>query len=175
MKIMTASDIHGSAAACAALLEAYRREAPDRLLLLGDILYHGPRNPLPEEYAPQKVAAMLNELRERILCVRGNCDAEVDQYLLEFPIMAEYCIFPCGSRTVHAVHGHRFPDAVPVGDIVVSGHTHVLTACEEDGRLYLNPGSVALPKDGFRGYILFEDDGVSFRHLDGREERRISL
>ena len=92
MKIMIASDIHGSAHYCRRMLDAFDREDADRLLLLGDILYHGPRNDLPEGYAPKEVIAMLNERKSQIFCVRGNCDTEVDQMVLEFPILADYCI-----------------------------------------------------------------------------------
>lgn len=175
MKIMAASDIHGSAYWCKELMNAYRREKPERLLLLGDILYHGPRNPLPEGYAPKEVAEMLNSIKERILCVRGNCEAEVDSLVLDFPINAGYCMLFMGGRTVHAAHGHHMPENVPVGDIVLSGHTHVLTCEEKDGILYLNPGSAALPKDGFRGYILLEDRKITFRYLDGSTEREMDL
>ena len=89
MKIMIASDLHGSEVYCRNVLEAMQREQADKLLLLGDLLYHGPRNPLPEGYNPQAVAAMLNAYKQQILCVRGNCDSEVDQMMLDFPIMAE--------------------------------------------------------------------------------------
>ena len=92
MKWMIASDIHGSAVYCGQMLEAYRREKADRLLLLGDLLYHGPRNDLPKGYAPKEVIRMLNEVKEELLCVRGNCEADVDQMVLEFPVMADYCV-----------------------------------------------------------------------------------
>ena len=133
MKIMIASDIHGSAYYCEKLLEAYHREGAERLLLLGDILYHGPRNDLPREYAPKKVAAMLNEMKESILCVRGNCEAEVDQMMLEFPVLADYCILYAGKRMIFATHGHTYhKKALPPlqsGDILLHGHTHV-PVCE---------------------------------------------
>ena len=108
MKLMIASDLHGSAFYCRQLLAAMEREQPDKLLLLGDILYHGPRNDLPEGYAPKEVIAMLNPLREQLLCVRGNCDTEVDQMVLDFPILADYALLYAGSRTVFATHGHHF-------------------------------------------------------------------
>ena len=108
MKLMIASDLHGSAFYCRQLLAAMEREQPDKLLLLGDILYHGPRNDLPEGYAPKEVIAMLNPLRERLLCVRGNCDTEVDQMVLEFPILADYAVFPAADRLIYATHGHHF-------------------------------------------------------------------
>ena len=129
MKLMIASDIHGAAGYCRELLSAFDREGADRLLLLGDILYHGPRNDLPDEYAPKQVLAMLNERREQLFCVRGNCDTEVDQMVLTFPILADYSIFPVGSRLIYATHGHVYntshlPPLCP-GDILLHGHTHV--------------------------------------------------
>ena len=194
MKLMIASDIHGSARYCAQMLRAYEREGADRLLLLGDILYHGPRNDLPEEYAPKEVIAMLNPIKEALLCVRGNCDTEVDQMVLEFPIMAEYCLLelPCAVSpgksagghglqltTVFASHGHVYnPHHLPPlkdGDILLNGHTHI-PACGErlsmDGRTYwyLNPGSVSIPKEGSaRSYMIWEDGDFIWKNLDGEE------
>ena len=107
MKLMIASDIHGSAYYCLEMLDAMKKECPDRLLLLGDILYHGPRNDLPLEYEPKKVIKMLNEVKEKLFCVRGNCDTEVDQMVLDFPIMADYAVIPCGNRIIYATHGHQ--------------------------------------------------------------------
>lgn len=173
MKLMIASDIHGSARFCRELLGAFDNEQSDRLLLLGDILYHGPRNALPEEYAPQETADMLNARRDRILCVRGNCDTEVDQMVLDFPIMAEYCILWLGTRMIFATHGHRFDkDNLPPlspRDILLHGHTHV-PAWEKCGNdnLYLNPGSVSIPKDGSeRGYMLLSGHELQWRTLSG--------
>ena len=150
-KLMIASDIHGSAYYCRKMLEAFDREQADRLLLLGDILYHGPRNDLPKEYAPKEVIKMLNERKTKIFCVRGNCDTEVDQMVLEFPILADYAVFPAADRLIYATHGHHFhmnqlPPLQP-GDILLHGHTHI-PAWEPfgDGNLYLNPGSVSIPK-----------------------------
>ena len=129
MKWMVASDIHGSAKYCRELLDAYEREKADRLLLLGDLLYHGPRNDLPEEYAPKMVIAMLNAKKNQILCVRGNCDAEVDQMVLEFPILADYCMLDLGTKLVYATHGHlTSAEQLPPlreGDLFLQGHTHV--------------------------------------------------
>lgn len=128
-KLMIASDIHGSAYYCRKMLEAFDREQADRLLLLGDILYHGPRNDLPKEYAPKEVIKMLNERKTKIFCVRGNCDTEVDQMVLEFPILADYAVFPAADRLIYATHGHHFhmnqlPPLQP-GDILLHGHTHI--------------------------------------------------
>ena len=128
MKILIASDIHGSALFCRRLMEAWDREEPDRVLLLGDLLYHGPRNDLPEEYNPKQVIALLNERKESLLCVRGNCDTEVDQMVLRFPIMADYAVLTLGDRLLYASHGHHYgennPPALRKGDILLCGHTH---------------------------------------------------
>ena len=113
MKLMVASDIHGSGLFCEKLIEAYNAEQPDKLVLLGDLLYHGPRNDIPGGYDTRKVAAMLNGIKESIICVRGNCDSEVDQMVLDFPIMADYALLYVGGRTVFATHGHLFDDDNP--------------------------------------------------------------
>jgi putative phosphoesterase len=151
MKLMFASDIHGSAYYCEKMLEAYQNEKADRLILLGDLLYHGPRNDLPKEYAPKKVIAMLNEGKNDICAIRGNCDAEVDQMVLEFPIMADYCILFIDGKTIYASHGHKYNiDNLPPlkkGDIFIQGHTHVLMAQKTENNILLNPGSISLPKE----------------------------
>lgn len=180
MKIMIASDIHGSAFYCEKLLEAYQKEGADKLLLLGDILYHGPRNDLPKEYAPKKVAAMLNEMKDCLLCVRGNCEAEVDQMMLQFPVMADYCILYAGKRMIFATHGHvHHKNALPplkTGDILLHGHTHV-PAWEEVGEcMYLNPGSVSIPKENsWHGYMMITDAECIWKDLDGTEKYRMYL
>ena len=173
MKLMIASDIHGSAYYCKALLEAFEREQADRLLLLGDILYHGPRNDLPRDYAPKEVIAMLNNIKDRLFCVRGNCDTEVDQMVLHFPILADYCILPVGKRLIYATHGHNFNmNALPPlqpGDILLHGHTHI-PAWEGfgNGNLYLNPGSVSIPKAGsHNSYMILNEKTAQWKSLDG--------
>ena len=179
MKWMIASDLHGSAYWCRQLLEAFDREAADRLLLLGDILYHGPRNDLPRDYAPKEVLAMLNMRKDKIFCVRGNCDTEVDQMVLEFPILAEYCIVTSGSRLIYATHGHnhnlqKLPPLQP-GDILLHGHTHI-PAWESFGEnnLYLNPGSVSIPKnDSVGGYMILEADRFTWKTLSGEVYHKI--
>lgn len=172
MKLMIASDIHGSAAYCRQLMEAFDLERPSKLLLLGDILYHGPRNALPLNYNPQEVANLLNNIKESLLCVRGNCDTEVDQMLLSFPILADYCTVFWQRKTVFATHGHHFsPEALPPlsqGDILLCGHTHVPALTETDGILYLNPGSVSIPKeDSPHGYLVFDETTAYWKTLDG--------
>ena len=181
MKWMIASDIHGSAYFCRQLLEAFDREAADRLLLLGDILYHGPRNDLPRDYAPKEVLAMLNGRKDRIFCVRGNCDTEVDQMVLQFPILADYCILPAGERLIYATHGHNhnldnLPPLQP-GDILLHGHTHI-PAWEftGEGILYVNPGSVSIPKnDSQHSYMLLEENVLIWKSLDGALYHREQL
>ena len=176
---MIASDVHGSAYYCEQLIEAYRREKADRLLLLGDILYHGPRNDLPKEYNPKKVIEMLNDMKDEILCVRGNCDAEVDQMVLKFPIMAEYCILQLGDATVFATHGHTFnmdnPLPMKRGDVLLHGHIHVPKAeyfGGESGKdfLYINPGSVSIPKENSaHSYMIFENGNFVWKNLENGE------
>ncbi|MBQ2061951.1 MAG: phosphodiesterase [Oscillospiraceae bacterium] len=172
MKWMVASDLHGSATVCEKLLEAFRRESADKLLLLGDLLYHGPRNPLPEGYDPKQCCELLNGYRSEILCVRGNCDAEVDQMVLEFPIMADYLLLQLGRHTVFATHGHvwhpEHPPLMGPGFILLCGHTHHAACDLFPDFLYLNPGSPALPKGSdHRGYLVLEEDRVTFKMLDG--------
>ena len=181
MKLMIASDIHGSAYYCRRLIEAFKREEAGRLMLLGDILYHGPRNDLPKEYAPKEVIKMLNELKNSIFCVRGNCDTEVDQMVLEFPVMADYCILTAGSRLVYVTHGHNFnTEHLPPmqsGDILLHGHTHI-PAWEPFGNdnLYLNPGSVSIPKAESRhSYMLMNENEFTWHSLDGEIYHRLDL
>ena len=180
MKLMNASDIHGSALYCRRILEAFRREEADRLLLLGDILYHGPRNPLPEGYAPMETANMLNEYKDRILGVRGNCEAEIDQIVLAFPATADYALLDLGKRLVFATHGHvyneeRLPPLRP-GDILLHGHTHLPVCREHENYIYLNPGSVTMPKNGTpHSYMTIENGLVLWRDLDGVEFMRFVL
>lgn len=172
MKWMAASDIHGSEYYCRELLKAYDSEGADRLLLLGDILYHGPRNDLPRDYNPKSVISMLNQRKEDILCVRGNCDTEVDQMVLQFPIMADYCILVMDKMTIYATHGHVFgednPPLLHNGDILLCGHTHVPKCVEHEGFIYMNPGSVSIPKENSRrGYMIIENDVFTWKDFDG--------
>ena len=170
MKLMIASDIHGSAYYCKKMLEAFDRENAARLLLLGDILYHGPRNDLPRDYVPKEVIALLNERKQQILCVRGNCDTEVDQMVLDFPIMAEYAIIYDGNKTIYATHGHKFnpqnPPMLKSGDILLNGHTHI-PANEAFGEFYyVNPGSVSIPKNGSNhSYMIYENGKFTLKNL----------
>ena len=172
MKWMIASDLHGSAYYCRKMLEALEREGADRLFLLGDLLYHGPRNDLPREYAPKEVIPLLNGKREKLLCVRGNCDAEVDQMVLEFPVLADYAVLPVGQRLIYATHGHIYhvknlPPLAP-GDVLLHGHTHVPAWTEfGQGNLYLNPGSVSIPKENSpHSYMTLEENTMQWKELE---------
>ena len=172
MKWMIASDLHGSAYYCRKMVEAFEREGADRLFLLGDLLYHGPRNDLPREYAPKEVIPLLNGKKEKLLCVRGNCDAEVDQMVLEFPVLADYAVLPVGQRLIYATHGHIYhvknlPPLAP-GDVLLHGHTHVPAWTEfGQGNLYLNPGSVSIPKENSpHSYMTLEGNTMQWKELE---------
>lgn len=172
MKWFIASDIHGSAYYCEKMLEDYKRENADRLLLLGDILYHGPRNDLPRDYAPKKVIAMLSPFKDEVFSVRGNCDSEVDQMVLPFPVLAEYSVLDLGKRLVFATHGHIFNEKkmLPMksGDILLYGHTHVPRCEEKLGFIFMNPGSVSIPKENSaHGYMTLEDGVFLWKKLGG--------
>ena len=178
MKWLIASDIHGSAYYCRKVIECFAREGAERMLLLGDILYHGPRNDLPRDYAPKEVAAQLNAMASRVLGVRGNCDAEIDQAVLAFPIMADYALLCEGGRTIFATHGHLYHlDCLPPlceGEILLHGHTHVPACVEKGGIVYLNPGSAAIPKESSPCSCMTLENGL-FRWIDldsGEEYRR---
>ena len=175
MKWMIASDLHGSAVYCRRMIEAFEREGADRLLLLGDLLYHGPRNDLPEGYAPKEVMPLLNGMKPKLLCVRGNCDAEVDQMVLDFPILADYAVLPVGQRLVYATHGHvhnlkNLPPLAP-GDILLHGHTHIPAWTEfGEENLYLNPGSLSIPKENSpHSYMTLEDSIFQWKELASGE------
>lgn len=173
MKYFFASDIHGSASACEKVLQQFEAEKADRLILLGDLLYHGPRNDLPDRYAPKEVFAMLNSYPVTPLCVRGNCDAEVDQMVLSFPILADYSLLPLeDGPCAFLTHGHLYninnPPPHRPGDVLIHGHTHVHCVQPQDDYVYLNPGSSALPKEGQPpSYMVYENGLFSIKGLDG--------
>ena len=181
MKLLIASDLHGDLSAAETVFTRFAAEGADRLLWLGDLLYHGPRNDLPAGYNPKGVIALLNANRDKLFCVRGNCEAEVDQMVLEFPVLADYALIPVGGKTVFATHGHRHNTAAqpPLrdGDVLLHGHTHLYAAEAFDltagGKaLYLNPGSVALPKGGNPAtYMTLDTETGDYRLLtmDGGE------
>ena len=173
MKLMFASDIHGDFACAEATLGKFRAEGAEKLILLGDLLYHGPRNDLPAGYAPKKVIALLNENKNDLVCVRGNCDTEVDQMVLEFPILADYMLIFERGRRFFITHGHHYNTTTPPllanGDVLIHGHTHVLTATPfGDGLTYLNPGSVSLPKENNPpSYMIYEDGRFEIKDFAG--------
>ncbi len=180
MKWMFASDIHGSAYYCRKMLEAYQAEEAGRLILLGDILYHGPRNDLPKEYAPKEVIAMLNPMKNEICAVRGNCEAEVDQMVLDFPVMADYALILYGERHIYATHGHIYNEnnlpPLKNGDILIHGHTHVLKAEKREDYTLLNPGSVSIPKEGNPpSYAILEDGLFTIKGFDGTIIKELQL
>lgn len=174
MKFLIASDIHGSAYYCELLLKVFEEEKADRMILLGDILYHGPRNDLPKDYAPKKVIEMLNPLKDRLLCVRGNCDTEVDQMVLSFPVLADYSVIPVGERLIYATHGHNYNEGklppLCKGDILLNGHTHIPKCVEHEDYIYMNPGSVSIPKENSpHSYLIMENGNFLWKNLENKE------
>ena len=170
MKLLIASDLHGSAYWCGKLMERIEAENPDRIILLGDLLYHGPRNDLPRDYAPKQVIPMLSQLRDRILAVRGNCEAEVDQMVLPFPCMADYALIEADGVSMYLTHGHHAnPENLPPlkeGTVFLCGHTHVKIDKLVGGIRCLNPGSVSIPKDGSNSFLIFENGEFRFCMLE---------
>ena len=168
MKLVIASDIHGSAFWCGKLMELIEEVNPDKVILLGDLLYHGPRNDLPRDYAPKQVIPMLSRMAEKILAVRGNCEAEVDQMVLPFPCMADYALLSCDGLELYLTHGHLWnPDKLPPlkkGTVFLSGHSHVKINEDLDGIRCINPGSVSIPKDGTHSCIVY-DNGSFFTKI----------
>ena len=168
MKFLICSDIHGSAYWCKKVVEKFNEEGADKLIILGDVLYHGPRNPLPDGYSPKEVCELLNPLSDKIIAVRGNCDSEVDQMVLDFNVSSDYATVCDGEVKLTLSHGHRVVPPLKQGDVYVTGHTHVpLNVVEEEGYLHLNPGSVSLPKENSpHGYILYDNGQFTFKTLD---------
>ena len=175
MKLLICSDIHGDLDSAQKVISAAREESADKILILGDLLYHGPRNDLPPTYAPKEVIKLLNENKDMLITVRGNCDTEVDQMVLEFPILADYAILELDGITVFATHGHNhnLDKLPPIGKntVLLHGHTHVLKSLDfGDGNVYLNPGSVALPKEGNpRTYMTYENRVFTVKDFLGNE------
>ncbi|MGL5901743.1 MAG: phosphodiesterase [Cetobacterium sp.] len=180
MKIFVISDIHGSSYFLKKALEAFHKEKADQILILGDELYHGPRNPLPIDYNPKEVVEILNKYKEKIIAVRGNCDSEVDQMLLEYPIMSDYSILFLNGKKIFATHGHIYnEDKLPNlsdGNILIYGHTHLPLANKKDKIYILNPGSITLPKGGNENsYGIFEEDMFYIKNLDGKIITKLEL
>lgn len=171
MKLMFASDIHGSSYYAEKMRQAYIDEKAEKLILLGDLLYHGPRNDLPKSYEPKKVIEILNSMQDEILCVRGNCDTEVDQTVLDFPIMADYAVIYADNKTFFITHGHKFnpenPPKLKRGDYLVNGHTHIFANENKGDFVYINPGSVSIPKGGNpHTYMIYENGEFNIRELE---------
>ena len=167
MKYLIASDIHGSAMYLERLAERYGMEEADCLVLLGDLLYHGPRNDLPQGYEPKRCIEILNNW-DNILCVRGNCDTEVDQMVLNFPIMAEYGVICLDDRQLYLTHGHRQLPPFKNKPIVLAGHTHVPMAEDRGDYVYVNPGSISLPKENNpHTYAVLDGRKITCKTLDG--------
>ncbi len=170
MKLFIASDIHGSAYYAELMTKRFAESGCSKLLLLGDILYHGPRNDLPRDYAPKKVIAMLNPLADKIIAVRGNCEAEVDSMVLEFGVASDYATLFDGNVLICASHGHREVPKLSKGDILLCGHTHVPKIEETDTYTYLNPGSTSIPKENSpHSYMIFEDGLFRWFDLESGE------
>ncbi|MCH5195353.1 MAG: phosphodiesterase [Oscillospiraceae bacterium] len=180
MKLMIASDIHGSAFWCEKMLGAFENEKAERLILLGDLLYHGPRNDLPKDYAPKKVIEMLNPHKDEILCVRGNCEAEVDQMVLEFPVLAEYALISAEGAEIFATHGHKWGEEnlppLKKGDVLLCGHTHIPACNIHENYVYMNPGSVSIPKNGSaNGYMTLEGGCFLWKDFEGETFKKFEI
>ncbi len=180
MKWFIASDIHGSEYYCKKMLDAFEVENADKILLLGDILYHGPRNDLPKDYNPKSVIDMLNKFKKKILCVRGNCDTEVDQMVLDFPILADYCVISDENKVIYATHGHIYNEnnlpPLQKGDILLNGHTHVPKYVKHENYTYVNPGSVSIPKENsHNGYMILESKELIWKDFDGNIKEKVVL
>ncbi len=176
MKLFIASDIHGSAYYTSLILDRFKSSKADKLLLLGDILYHGPRNDLPREYDPKRVIEMLNGISDRILAVRGNCEAEVDSMVLDFNVASDYATLWVDGVAICATHGHRETPKMAGLDVLLCGHTHVPTAEKRDEYIYINPGSAAIPKESSpHSYMIFENGNFHWFDLNTEIEYSVTL
>lgn len=179
MKLMFVSDIHGSYDSIRRIIDIFNKEKMDKLIILGDILYHGPRNPLPEGHNPKEVAILLNEYKDKIIAVRGNCDAEVDQMVLEFDVMATYTRLYIDNRCFFLTHGHHYDrtklPSLNKGDVFVYGHYHIPELEEQDGIVIVNPNSISLPKKGDKGYAVYENGEIILYNLDEEVLKRKKL
>lgn len=179
MKCMIVSDIHGSLPDLKRVMQIFEDEQMDKLILLGDLLYHGPRNPLPQGYDPQGVANILNQYRERIMAVRGNCDAEVDQMLLHFPMRADYLQFYVDGHRFFITHGHLYDEEhlpeLSAKDIFMYGHFHKPIAKEDKGIILFNPSSISLPKEGVKSFGVYENHELKIMSLEKEVVKSIKL
>ncbi|MCB2294172.1 phosphodiesterase [Clostridium algoriphilum] len=180
MKLFFISDIHGSLYYLKKTLEFYKEEKANYIVLLGDALYHGPRNPLPRDYNPQEVANLLNEYKKKIIAVRGNCDSEVDQMLIEYPMMAEYSTILYNDRRLFITHGHIYNEKnlpkLSENDVLIYGHTHIPVAKKYNNIYVLNPGSISLPRDNIpNSYAILQDNLFQIKDLEGNVIKEIKL
>ena len=180
MKLFVISDIHGSLYFLRKVINIFEKEKYDKILILGDELYHGPRNPLPRDYSPREVIEILNKYKDRIIAVRGNCDSEVDQMVLNYPIMSDYNILFWNNKKIIMTHGHIFnEDNLPPmeeGDILLYGHFHIPFAEKIDEKIFLNPGSISLPKENFENsYGVFQEDYFIIKNLEEKIIKKFKL
>ena len=181
MKLLIASDLHGSFKYCDLLFKKYDEEKADRLLFLGDLLYHGPRNDLPEDYAPKKCIQLLNSYAEKIICVKGNCDSQVDQMVLNFPIMADYAVLELDGKFIYASHGHIYTEENPLpfvrNSVMLCGHTHVPKIARHENFTYLNSGSLSLPKENTpHSYMVYQAGAFVWKNLlTGQDFQKFEL
>lgn len=180
MKLFVCSDIHGSIYYVEKMIEAYKNEKCDRMILLGDILYHGPRNDLPKDYNPKAVLALLNQYKEDIISVKGNCDGEVDQMVLDFSILSDYTWILNDDLTIFVTHGHIYNKTnmpkLHKGDILLHGHTHVPAKEIIGDNYYLNPGSITMPKENsWHGYMTIENNTFKWIDIDGNVKDELKL
>lgn len=167
MKLLIASDIHGSSYYCAKLLERFEKENADKLLLLGDLLYHGARNALPRDYSTLKTAELLNGVKNSILCIKGNCDSEVDTLVLEFPVEADFAYFMLGKNNAIAAHGHKTPALLKKEDLLFNGHFHVPAFEKREYCVYVNCGSVSIPKESSpHSYLIATEDTLEWKDVE---------
>ena len=173
MKYLIFSDLHGSIESLEIIIEKYHKHNCDKLICLGDVLYHGPRNDLPLNYNPKAVIKLINEYKDNILCIQGNCDAEVDQMVLNFPLIKDY-LLDLEGKEVYLCHGHHLENINH--SIILHGHTHIMGVKEDDGKTYINPGSITIPKENTaRGYIVLENHNLIFYDILDNEILKYSL
>lgn len=178
MKILVVSDIHGSEYYASKIEEIIKKEQPDKLILLGDLYYHGPRNPLTKEYNPQKVCEILNKYKDIILATKGNCDAEVDEMISEFK-MKDKIILEENGKKLYFTHGHKNNiDVLPDEefDVLIYGHFHTGFIKEKDGKVFVNSGSISLPKNNTtNSYLIIENNFIYLKDVEGNiiEEKEI--
>ena len=180
MKLLVISDIHGSLFYLQKMIEIFEKNSYDKILILGDELYHGPRNPLPKNYSPKEVAELLNRYKNKIIAVKGNCDSEVDQMVLEYPIMSDYNLIFWNNKKIFITHGHTYnidnPLPMEEGDILIYGHFHIPMINIKNNMIFLNPGSISLPKENSQNsFGVFEDDYFYIKNLNEEIIDKIKL